>query len=522
MSYATLSLSGFINEMKEVSTGTHARKFCFVLGAGASRTSGIKTGQELVDIWDKELMIRNRDECLRWKAEMGITNENKYSFYSQYYDKLYEKEPGDGYNYLEKQMEHAEPSVGYVMLAYLLTKTQHNVVITTNFDHLIEDAVSYYSQKIPLVIGHEALAHYIQRKTTRPTIIKIHRDFLLEPKSQTKYLEELDDNWVKHLPAIFSEYHPVFIGYAGNDKSLMNFLNDNIGKFKEKTWRRPYWMLYKNDRLKVDILKFLDGTDGYVIGHDGFDETLCLIGKKFNYIMIKEEDFLETPKKRYQTLSIAFAKIIDEYPKEVETSSSDGSPDADETSDIGRAIHQITDQSELLRMYRTAVALDNAGKYEEALQIKRELVGKSSNNAHYRDSLSITLHKMGRFDEALAAKQKAADLKPDNAFCWHSLGDTLQELGRFDEALNAKQKAVDLEPDNARYLDSLGVTLHAMGRFDEALDAKQKAADLEPDNASYWYSLGSTLQWMGRHDEASYAKQKARNLRNENPDSPEV
>ena len=53
MNYEELYLTGFIHEMADVSSGPHSRKFCFVLGAGASRTSGIKSGQELVNIWDK-------------------------------------------------------------------------------------------------------------------------------------------------------------------------------------------------------------------------------------------------------------------------------------------------------------------------------------------------------------------------------------------------------------------------------------------------------------------------------------
>lgn len=52
----------FIQEFKQVSDGPHPSKFCFVLGAGASKSSGIKT---------------------------GITEENKYSYYSQYYEKRY-------------------------------------------------------------------------------------------------------------------------------------------------------------------------------------------------------------------------------------------------------------------------------------------------------------------------------------------------------------------------------------------------------------------------------------------------
>ncbi len=159
MSYEELSLKGFIYEMKEVSSGPHPRKFCFVLGAGASISSGIKSGQGLVTMWDAELQIRNEKSHIKWKEDLNITEENKFSFYSKFYERRFLRKPMDGYNYLEKLMEHARPSIGYVMLSHLLTETRHNVVITTNFDHLTEDAVNYYEQKIPLVIGHESLAH---------------------------------------------------------------------------------------------------------------------------------------------------------------------------------------------------------------------------------------------------------------------------------------------------------------------------------------------------------------------------
>lgn len=224
MSYEELSLSGFLKEMKEASSGFHPRKFCFVLGAGASKSSGIKSGQELVNIWDKELLERNEKNYLSWKKRLNITEENKYSFYSQYYEERFKRHPLDGYNYLEKLMEHAKPSVGYVMLSHLLSQTIHNVVITTNFDHLTEDAVNYYAQAIPLIIGHEALAHYISKQINRPTIIKIHHDLLFDPKNRADELETLHENWKRALGIIFTEYHPVFIGYAGNDNSLMDFL----------------------------------------------------------------------------------------------------------------------------------------------------------------------------------------------------------------------------------------------------------------------------------------------------------
>ena len=510
MGHEVMSLTGFLSEMKDVTNGPHPRKFCFVIGAGASRSSGIKSGQELVDIWDKELEVRNSDGHKEWKESLGITSENKYSFYSQYYDRRFKRELADGYNYMEKLMEHAKPSAGYVMLAYLLSKTPHNVVVTTNFDHLIEDAVSYYSQGLPLVIGHEALAHYLPKKITRPTIVKIHRDLLLAPKSTTGEVEELHDNWVNVLEAVFSEYHPIFIGYAGNDKSLMNFLNKNAENFKNSVWRFPYWMLYKSDSLSGKVLELVDNADGYVIRHEGFDQTLYRMGTALEYRIPEEEQFLNDARKRYETLSNSINEFTREYLSKTTPHSDDkNSTEKEEQTSIDQAIRQVTDQSELLQMYRHVVELHNGGRYDEAIPIERELINRSPESARYRDVYGVTLHEMGQYDEALATKSKAVKLEPNNAQYLNSLGVTLHKMGRYGEALTMKTKAVELEPDNAFYQDSLSVTLIKMDCYNKALDASTKAIELEPNNARYLNNFGEVLYGMGRYDEALAAKRRA-------------
>jgi len=510
MGYEELSMQGFINEIKDVSYGPHPRKFCFVLGAGASRTSGIKSGQELVDIWDKELSLRNSEAHEAWKKSKGINSDNRHEFYSHYYDRRFSKEPQDGYNYLEKIMGNAKPSAGYVMLAHLLCKTNHNVVITTNFDHLIEDAVNYYSQTIPLVIGHEALAHYITNQITRPTIVKIHRDLLLDPKSRSSEVEVLHKNWHMVLDKVLSEYHPVFIGYAGNDNSLMDFLIDNSHNFIERKWKYPYWMLYKDGKLEGKIESFLDKSNGYYIRHDGFDETLFLIGSAFEYTIPEEDQFLSDAKKRYQSLSNSLAEFSEQYSRSTSASeSSTVSDEADKNTDILHAILQVTDKSELLRMHREAVLLHNTGQYEDALKIKRELIKNSPENALYHSSLGITLHEMGMYKDALAEKYKAIELEPTSAKYHDSLGVTLHVMGNYEEAMVAMQKAIELEPTSAKYHNSLGVTLHEMGRYEEATVEKEEAIELEPTSAKYHNRMGVTLHEMGNYEEAMAATQKA-------------
>ena len=513
MSYEELSINGFIQEIKDVSDGHHPRKFCFVLGAGASISSGIKSGQELVDIWDDKLRIRNKSSYLKWRSEYGITDENKYSFYSQYYEHYYKRHPNDGYNFLEKLMENAIPSAGYVILSYLLSQTKNNVVITTNFDHLTEDAINYYTQTMPMVIGHESLSHYISKPINRPTVIKIHRDLLFDPANTVNEVDKLHDNWKKALDTILSEYHPIFIGYAGNDNSLMNYLIEQGEKFADDRLCCPYWMLYGNEKPVGKVHDFLEKSNGYFIHHNGFDEVMFLIGHVLEIKMQSKEDFLKKAENRFKILSDSIDNFTNKLMKDDSSSAADNSTVSEE---IKEAVQYVTSQTDLQNMYKEVVLSYLKGNYEDAVSICKNLINLAPDNALYHNTFGVILHKMKRYDEALVETKKAVELEPDNAEYRDAIGITLGCIKRYDEAFVEHRKAIELNPNIAKYHNNLGVTLHEMRRYDEALIEKQKAVELEPDNAKYHDSLGITLHEMKRYDEALIEKKKAVELEFDN------
>ncbi|MDE7268242.1 MAG: tetratricopeptide repeat protein, partial [Lachnospiraceae bacterium] len=453
MSYEDLTLNGFLKEIKEVSDGPHPRKFCFVLGAGASKSSGIKSGQELVNIWEKDLLERNEKGHLEWKNKLGINDENKYEFYSQYYERRF-RNIDDGYNYLEKLMESAKPSIGYVILSYIMTHTPHNIVITTNFDHLIEDAVNYYQNTIPLVIGHESLAHYVTKQINRPMIIKIHRDLLLDPKNRALELDALHDNWKEALRVVFSEYYPIFIGYAGNDRSLMDYLDKNSDIFSDKKGNFPYWMLYEDDKISGDVSKFLNASNGYLIKHNGFDKVLLRLGDMFGYRLPSEDAFISDAKIRYKKLSDAMDALIDDtsIDKKIMQEANDVVSDkANETLEDDQTIQRVTSQAETQNLFGKAVGLVNEGKYQEAMEIFRDLIKREDQNARYYAWLGAALYKMKHYEEALKEMQRASELEPDDASYHNGLGATLHSLGRYEEALEEMRRASNLDPENEEY-----------------------------------------------------------------------
>ncbi len=162
-----MSTRRFVEHVKEDYDAK--KRYCFILGSGASYTSGIPTGLQLMPKWREYLMKQPSgyiEECAR---ECGIPQykwdrlfQRDYQLQSEDYFTLFDLRyagiPSKAYYDLQKMMEKAEPSIGYYMLAVLMHNTDNKLVITTNFDSLVEDVLHLYHAKNPLVIGHESLA----------------------------------------------------------------------------------------------------------------------------------------------------------------------------------------------------------------------------------------------------------------------------------------------------------------------------------------------------------------------------
>ncbi|MBR5714557.1 MAG: tetratricopeptide repeat protein, partial [Clostridia bacterium] len=554
--YEVIRIGALVTDIKDAKASDSDEGFCFVIGAGASVPSGIPSGKQLVDRWEKEIAERcGNDELERWKTEKGITEENKYSYYSDYYEKRY-KQPREGYKFLEKIMMDKSPSMGYVALSHIMCESKNNIVITTNFDHLIEDAVNYYQNKFPLVIGHEAVAHYIATAGNRPTIIKIHHDLLMDPKNNKASINELAKEWREPLSDIFKKNHPVFVGYAGNDRSLMDFLNDNAEKFQKGEWLTPYWLFYTgSDSMKLSDTAhdFMNKAMGYLIEYREFNSAMILLAQPFGFNMDNVRKKIQEDAKQRDDMVAQAAEQFEKMNREpggwdgnvptigvLPKADAEGKPDEGTASEgddlrsnyIKALMYYINGEYESARKifehlvelapdnaeyhYGLGCTLDDLGRHEEALQERQKAVELAPDNAKYHYGLAYTLDNLGCHEAALPEMQKAVELAPDDAKNHYGLSCTLDKLGRHEEALPENQKALELEPYNAEYHNGLGYTLDKLGRNEEALSERQKAVELAPDNAKFRFRLGETLEKLGRYDEALAEAEKAVELASDN------
>ncbi len=286
----TISLLSLADRFIEDHKRMPNRAFAFVLGAGASRSSGIKGASQMVEDWIRSLHREATGEAdgdsKVWAntKTLGIKHydpADPAACYSELYHKMYARDPDRGYAYLEEQMQDSEPSYGYSVLARIMEITQHRVVVTTNFDNLVADALSIFCKTYPLVCGHESLAGFISARIRRPLVVKVHRDLLLAPKSAPKDLNNLPDGFRAALTKLFGHYTPIVIGYGGNDGSLMGFLRQLP---PASVPGGVYWCYWKGGGLpSSEIQHFVAAQNGCLVPIPGFDETMMLLSEELGF-----------------------------------------------------------------------------------------------------------------------------------------------------------------------------------------------------------------------------------------------
>lgn len=164
-------------------------------------------------------------------------------------------------------------------------------------------------------------------------------------------------------------------------------------------------------------------------------------------------------------------------------------------------------------------ALDNKGKYPEAIIQFQELVRLDPNNSDGHLNLGTDLSKMGRFDEATNQIKQALQLKPNSAAAHNSLGFVLGQNHDIDEAINQFQAAIRLDPDFALPHLNLGLAFNVKGQIDDAISQFREALRLDPDHATTHYYLGILLSQKGKFDEAISHLQEAIRLKPDYPDA---
>lgn len=196
-----------------------APKYILMLGAGASISSGVPAGATLV-----QELVRNHGDGIEGNVD-------------QRFDELWRRAtPDDRKAFLRPYLTKA-PSSGYTHLAKLLKDGFFDVVVTFNFDTLLEDALSRAgvgANEFRVIIRGEVDPNQLQRlldsDEPRIKIIKLHGSlrssdyFLFDSAEMYRYPEPVE-GFVNKLTA----RDTIVCGYRFDDACVIRAFSDRGG-----------------------------------------------------------------------------------------------------------------------------------------------------------------------------------------------------------------------------------------------------------------------------------------------------
>lgn len=190
--------------------------FAFLIGAGASATSGVKTTTHMIAEWRLQLYKQSKSKN---PFDVWLQKQDWYEDDDQY-SILFEKvcdQSSQRRIYIEECVKDAKPSWGYIYLANIIAHNYFNVVFTPNFDDLLNEACFLYADLRPIVCAHDSAVVDIRVTSARPKIVKLHGDFLYDSiKNTISETETLEDNMRDKFKQFAREYGLVVIGYGGH------------------------------------------------------------------------------------------------------------------------------------------------------------------------------------------------------------------------------------------------------------------------------------------------------------------
>jgi len=214
-----------------------------LLGSGLSRAAGIPTGWEItLDLIRELAKLRGVEGQPDWSVWYRAEFDKEPS-YSEILDAL-GSTPSERRSILHRYIEasegdaHREPTPAHRAIAGLVANGSVRVIITTNFDRLLENSLREAGIEPTVIASEDALKGATPLVHSTCTVIKLHGDYLDARILNTQdELESYSPAIDALLDRVFDEYGLIVAGWSGEwDTALRQAL------LRAPTRRYPfYW-----------------------------------------------------------------------------------------------------------------------------------------------------------------------------------------------------------------------------------------------------------------------------------------
>lgn len=578
-----------INTIKDRQRDPNAPKYCFLLGAGTSVSAGIPSGGGLTDYVRKRCFLREehtghtvedmryeridnyfdknnikasydefvaaKEETFRqsvdaeqdrfikslpaglWQQLTATSNSvwedvkeafYQSSFYGMWFDE-FSASPRDRQELIEELIDGKEPSAGYILLSLLVEKDVVRHFFTTNFDDLIHDAIFSEAGKKSRVFAHNETTHFINFKSRRPNIIKLHGDYLYQDiRNTVEETSQLAENQKGKLLEAASEMGMIVIGYSGSDQSIMDAL-EAIKQARGSDFA-VIWCGRGETSLNWRAKRFISQyPNTWYVEIEGFDQLMV---KLFNECKCE----LKTIKQRIEKVESNFNKVT-AILKAGNLKQKSPDEKLDRTLSITQAMNEayaekdlqkrLIKQNEIIKKYpdNATVYLDRGNTFNDLNDSASSLADYSQAivlRPHYADAYinrAILKDKMGDITGALSDCGQAIALRPDDAEIYFGRATIKDKVGDIAGALSDYDQAITLRPEYAEGYSNRGLVKEKSGDATGALADYDIAVTLQPSNAVFYYNRSLTKSRLGNYNEALVDLDKAIALQPDDPDT---
>ena len=204
---------------------TNKGVYALLLGSGLSRASGIPTGWEILLDLIRKLAMLKKDNCEpdpeAWFREEYNSEPNYSSLLDVIAKTTTERqqllrgyfEPTDD----ERDQGVKIPSAAHRAIAKLVASGYLRVIITTNFDRLMERALEEAGVAPTVISTTDQLAGVLPLAHSGATVIKLHGDYTdTRVKNTEEELAAYDETLDRLLDRVFDEYGLIVSGWSGD------------------------------------------------------------------------------------------------------------------------------------------------------------------------------------------------------------------------------------------------------------------------------------------------------------------
>jgi len=290
MATRTLNLNDFLK-----SYASRPNRFAWLLGAGASRNAGMPSADDLV--WELKLRLyclNERQDVARHDLANKAVRERiqqyfdskhapaRYDFleYSYFFELAFGTDYAAQQRFLDDELKPDKLSlnVGNRVLAALIAMGTANVVFTTNFDIVLEQAYAEIAGKVLPTFHLEGPTAALDalNADSFPLYVKLHGDFRYRSiKNLSEDLKANDKLLETAFLAASNRFGVVVSGYSGRDANVMSMFHAAL-KQSNPFPGGLYWCVTKASDCSDAVKGLIDaaaaaGVDAAIVETGTFD-----------------------------------------------------------------------------------------------------------------------------------------------------------------------------------------------------------------------------------------------------------